>query len=84
MMFVVKTIQQLEEAIGRNAQEVMIVGSQAHEILKTINLPDADEDSAPLYPIFSSLNKNFEVFELIDNNHTVEGVLCKKTNLSYL
>ena len=83
MMFVVKTIQQLEEAIGKNAQEVMIVGRQAPEILEAISRPAANEDSNPLYPIFSRLNKNFEVLELTDNSQMVEGILRQKLVLSY-
>ena len=55
-----------------------------NRVLGGFLLSDADEYSTSMYPIFSSLNKKFEVFELIDNNYIVEGVVCKKKNLSYL
>jgi hypothetical protein len=82
MMFVVKTIQQLEDAIIKNAEEVMIVGRQATEILEEISRPTAEAGLNTLYPMLSRLNDRFEVLKLIDNSQIVEGILRKKPILS--
>lgn len=82
MMFVVKTIQQLSEALEQNAQELMIIGQQAPEILEAINRPLSEQDRNPVYPILSRVNDNFEVLELIDNGQNVEGILRQKPVLS--
>ena len=78
MMFVVKTSQQLVEAIRGNAEEVMIVGRQASEILESINRPAEVEAMNPLQSVFSRLKNRFEVLELIDNSQQVEGILYRK------
>ena len=54
MMFVAKTIQQLEQAINNNAEEVVIVGKQASAILEEISRAVASEDKNPLYPSISN------------------------------
>ena len=81
MMFVVKTIQQLEEAINNNAEEVMIVGKQASAILEGISQPTTGEDRNPLYPFLSRLNDSFEMLTITDNGQQMEGFLRLKSNL---
>jgi len=81
MMFVVKTIQKLVEAIGKNADEVIIVGGQAPEILEAISRPTTCEDRNPLQLILSRLKDSFEVLELVDNSQQVEGILRQKQTL---
>ena len=81
MMFVVKTIQKLLEAIGKNADEVIIVGRQAPEILEAISRPVTGEDRNPLQLILSKLKNSFEVLELVDNSQQVEGILRQKQTL---
>ena len=78
MMFVVKTSQQLAEAIRGNAEEVIIVGQQASEIMKSIKRPDEFEDSNMLHSVFSRLKNRFEVLELTDHSQQVEGILYRK------
>jgi len=81
MMFVVKTIQQLEEAINNNAEEVMIVGKQASAILEGISQLTAGEDKNPLYPFLSRLHDGFEMLTITDNGQQMEGFLRLKSNL---
>jgi len=78
MMFVVKTSQQLVEAIKENAEEVMIIGRQASEILAAISRPNEVEDRNPLYSIYSRLKNKFEILTLTDNSQQVEGILYRK------
>ena len=78
MMFVIKTSQQLVDAIKENAEEIMIVGRQASEILESINRPIEVEDRNPLHSIYSRLKNKFEVLRLTDNSQQVEGILYRK------
>ena len=80
MTYVVKTFQQLETAIRENAEEIIIVGGQAHEILKAIGR-SPDDKGRPMNASNFSLGDNFEVLEIMDNNLTVEGVLRIKPKL---
>jgi len=81
MMFVAKTIQQLEDAINHNAEEVVIVGKQASAILEGISRAVAGEDRNPLYPFFSRLHDGFEMLTITDNGQEMEGFLRLKNNL---
>ena len=54
MMFVIKTSQQLVDAIRENAEEIMIVGRQASEILESINQPIEIEAMNPIQSVFSA------------------------------
>ena len=81
MMFVVKTIQQLEEAINNNAEKVMIVGKQASAILEGISRPATGEERNPLDPFLSRLNDSFEMLTITDNGQQMEGFLRLKSNL---
>ena len=78
MIFVVKTRRQLVEAIRGNAQEIIIMGRQAAEIIKAIRQPPKVENTKSLYSIFSRLQHKFEVLELTDNSQKVEGILYRK------
>ena len=77
-MIIVKTIQQLEEAIRKNEPEIMIVGRHASEILETISRSAFNEYRHPLYPNISRLNDSFDVLEIIENNQKVAGILHQK------
>ena len=81
MMFVAKTIQQLEQAINNNAEEVVIVGKQASAILEGIRRAVAGEDRNPLYPFLSRLQDGFEMLTITDNGQQIEGFLRLKNNL---
>jgi len=49
----------------------MKMGAQElKKVLEPINQVDVEAESVPMYPVFSKQNKNFEVLELVDNNHT--------------
>lgn len=78
MMFVIKTSQQLVDAIRENAEEIMIVGRQASEILESINQPIEVEAMNPLQAVFFRLKNRFEVLALTDNSQQVEGFLYRK------
>ncbi len=78
MMVVVKTSQQLMEAMRENADEVIIVGRQTSEILKAISRPAEVEDRDSLYSVFTRQKNRFEVLELTDNSQQVEGFLYRK------
>jgi hypothetical protein len=78
MIFVVKTRRQLVEAIRGNAQEIIIMGRQAAEIIKAIHQPPKVENTKSLYSIFARLKHKFEVLELTDNSQQVEGILYRK------
>ena len=43
------------------------------KILETINQVDVETESAPMYPVFSKKNKNFEVLELDDDIRIYKG-----------
>jgi len=78
MIFVVKTSQQLLSAISKNAQEIIISGQQAAEMLTAISRKTEIEDGHSLYSIFSQLRNKFEVMELTDHSQQVEGILYRK------
>ena len=81
MMFVAKTIQQLEQAINNNAEEVVIVGKQASAILEGISGAVPGQDKNSLYPFLSRLHDGFEMLTLTDNSQQMEGFLRLKNNL---
>lgn len=78
MIFVVKTRRQLVDAIRGNAQEIIIMGRQAAELIKAIHQPPKVENKNSLYSIFSRLKNKFDVIELTDNSQQVEGILYRK------
>lgn len=81
MMFVIKTLQQLEDAIDKRAEEVMIVGDQAPEIIETIRRAGSDKDWNKTHPKLARLKNGFEVISFMDNNQQIEGNLRMKNNL---
>lgn len=70
MMSVVKTSQQLEEAIKGNSDEIIIMGEQTTKIMQAINQPTE--------PVYFRLTNRFDVLELTDNSQQVQGILYRK------
>lgn len=61
----------------------MSIGKQTgSEKLASRNPADVEEKIYPRYPVFSMLNKNFEVLDLEDNELPVEGKIGRKSLLS--
>ena len=61
----------------------MRVGKQeATKMLEIINQSDEVEDSAPIYPVFSKQNKNFETLDSVDNHRLEKEVVSRKPVLS--
>ena len=67
-MLVDKTIRRRIETAGKTAQEETQADSPIPEIPETIDHPALDEERDGLYPIFSKINKNFEVLDPVDSS----------------
>jgi hypothetical protein len=77
-MVVVKTFQQLKQAIRENEQKIKIIGRQAPEILEAISRSAFNEGRTPLYPFLSMLYESFDMLEVIENNQKMAGILHQK------
>lgn len=77
----VKTFQQLKQALRKNEQKIMVIGRQAPEILEAISRSVFDEGGTQVYPFLSKLYEKFDMLEVTETNRKVAGVLHQKTRL---
>lgn len=78
-MIVVKTFQQLKQAMNENEQKIKIVGGQAPEILAAISKSAFNEGDKPMCSFLSRLHESFAMLEIVENNQkVVTGILHQK------